>query len=195
MIQSSKIWRGFTVSSIIFVLIFIAGIVGLLAQTNDDDGIGEDKVSSDTTKGNGFLRSGMSLLEIGLFLGGIGAFVGGIAAAVAIIRRKQPQIQVVLATSKDISELLENRQSDESAQVEKVVKNVERNPRASFIDKTIAHAYRLQQNGRIDEARQKWRALADYAEKKMMTSPNVLEYLLDIFYRKERRCLRLKVRM
>ena len=30
----------------------------------------------------------------------------------------------------------------------------------------MADAYRLQQNGRIDEARQKWRALADYAERK-----------------------------
>ena len=99
MIQFSKTWCRFTIVSIILVLAFIAGIVGPLAQTTQDSVGDKNQSSSDTTKKDGFLGSGMSLLEIGLFLGGIGAFFGGIAAVVVIIRRKQPQIQLVLPTS------------------------------------------------------------------------------------------------
>lgn len=166
----SKIWRGFTVFSIIFVLIFIAGIVGLLAQTLNDDGIGEDKVSSDTAKEKGLFGTSISIGDldsIGGFVGGITALIVAIVAGIRfLIRRRQPSIQILLATSEDISKFLRDRQSNEFSRVEKVVKNVERNPKASFVEKTMADAYRLQQNGRIDEARQKWRALADYAERK-----------------------------
>jgi len=136
-------------------------MIGLLAQTGQDSVGNKNQSSSDTTKKNGFLGSGMSLLEIGLFLGSIGAFLSGIAAVVILIRRKQPQIQLVLPTSEDISKFLKNGQSDESSRVEKVVQNVERNPKASLVDKAMADAYRLQQDGKIDEAIQMWRDIAD----------------------------------
>ena len=168
MIQSSKV--GLIGSAIIFVLIFIAGIVGLLAQTTDDDGIGKDKVSSDTAKEKGLFGTNISIGD----LGSIGGFVGGITALVVaivasirfLIRRRQPSIQILLATSEDISKFLKDERSNKSSRVEKVVRSVEQNPRASFVDKAIAHAYRLQADGKIDEARQKWRTVADYAKRK-----------------------------
>ena len=48
--------------------------------------------------------------------------------------------------------------------VEKVVRRVERNSKASFFDKAIANAYRFQKDGRINEALQKWRDIANHAE-------------------------------
>ena len=109
----------------------------------------------------------MSLLEICLSLGGIGAFLGGITALIRHHKsdRQMPLIQIV-ESSVHIDNLLKDRQSGEYSRVEKIVQNVERSPKASFVEKTTVDAYRLQQIGRIDEARQKWRALADYAERK-----------------------------
>ena len=98
-------------------------------------------------------------------LGSIGGFVGGIAAVVTLVRRRnQPSIQEVLETSEDITVLLENKESKEYSQAEKIVQNVERSRKSSFVDKTLANAYRLQRSGRINEALQRWRDLADYAE-------------------------------
>ena len=97
-------------------------------------------------------------------LGSISVFVGGIAAVIALIRRRNlPSIQEVLRTSEDIAVLLENKESEEYALVEKVVRRVERNSKASFFDKALAHAYRFQADGRIDEALQKWRDIANHA--------------------------------
>ena len=167
MIQFSKTWCKFTTVATILVLIFIAGIVGLSAQTSKDSTESKNQSSSDTTKQNGIFGSGMNLLEIGLFLGGIGAFLGGIAA---LIRRHKsdpqtPLIQIV-ESSVYIDNLLKDKRSEEFSRIEKIVQNVEQSSKASFVEKTTADAYRLQQSGRIDEARQKWRALADYAERK-----------------------------
>ena len=61
MIRSSKMWRGFMVSAIIFVLIFIAGMVGLLAQTTHD-GVDKDKLSSDLSKEKGLFGTSISLV-------------------------------------------------------------------------------------------------------------------------------------
>ena len=98
-------------------------------------------------------------------VGSIAGFVGGIAAVVTLIRRRKlPLIQEVLKTSEDIVVLLEDKESKEYASVEKVVRNVERNSKASFFDKAIANAYRFQVDGRIDEALQKWRDIANHAE-------------------------------
>ena len=164
MIQFSKTWYRFTIVATILVLIFIAGIFGLSAQTTQDS---TDDKNQSSTKGTGFLGSGMSLLEICLSLGGIGAFLGGITALIRRHKsdRQMPLIQIV-ESSVHIDNLLKDRQSAEYSRVEKIVQNVERSPKASFVEKTTVDAYRLQQNGRIDEARQKWRVLADYAERK-----------------------------
>ena len=169
MIRFSKIWYGFAVIVTILILIFMAGMAGLLTQTPQDSVVDKDLSSSDTTKRNGFLGSGMDLEKTILFLvailGGVGACVGGIAAVVALIRRRKlPSIQEVLKTSEDIIVLLEDKESKEYASVEKVVRNVERNSKASFFDKAIANAYRFQVDGRIDEALQKWRDIANHAE-------------------------------
>ena len=161
MIQSSKMWRGFTVSSIIFVLIFITGIVELLSQTTDDDGIEKDKSSSNTTNVETLFGINISLKGLSY----IGTFLLGIAAIIALIlHRKPPPIQIVVPNSVDIENLLKNRQSDKYLQVEKVVQKVEQDPKASYIKKALADAYRLQQNEKIDETREKWRSIADYAE-------------------------------
>ena len=44
------------------------------------------------------------------------------------------------------------------------VESVRENPEASLIDKTIAHAVSLQQQGKRDDAIEKWRAIAHIAE-------------------------------
>ena len=63
MIQFSKV--GLVVSAIIFVLVFITGIIGLLAQTTHDDGIDEDKLSSDTGKEKGLFGTSISIGDLG----------------------------------------------------------------------------------------------------------------------------------
>ena len=158
MTRSSKTWNKFTAVAAILVLIFIAGLVEVLAQTTQDNVVDKNQSSNSTTNENGFLGSGMSLLEISLFWGGYRRVLGR-SAAVALIRRRQLSIQVIIATSEDISKFLRDKQSDEFSRIEKVVKNVERNPKASFVDKTIAYSYRLQADKRINEALQKWRDL------------------------------------
>ena len=174
MIQFSKTWCRFTIVAMILVLTFTAGMIELLAQTTHDDGIEKDKLSNDTAKEKELFGTSISIGD----LGSIGGFVGGITALVVaivagirfLIRRgksdpQRPLIQIV-ESSVYIDNLLRDRESEKFSRVEKIVQNVERNPRASFVEKTTVDAYRLQQNGRIDEARQKWRDLADYAERK-----------------------------
>lgn len=172
MIQSSKM--GLMGSVIIFVLIFIVGMAGLLAQTIHDDGIDKDKLSRDTAKEKGLFGTSISIGD----LGGIGGFVGGITTLVVaivagirfLIRRGKsvPQIPLIqiVESSVYIDNLLKDKRSQEFSRVEKIVQNVEQSSKIPFMEKTTADAYRLQQDGRIDEARQKWRAIADYAERK-----------------------------
>ncbi len=161
MIQFSKVWCGFTVVATILVLIFITGLLGLSAQTTQDGVVAKDKSSNDTAKREGLFGSGISLED----LSNIGGFLVGIVAVVSIIIfRKQPPIQVLLPTSEDIHKSIKGEQSNESSRVEKAVQNVERNPKASFVDKTTASAYRLQQSKNIDEALQMWCKIVDYAE-------------------------------
>ncbi len=161
MVRFSKGRFRFRIIGVIFVLIFIVGAVGLLAQTTQDSLIDKDRPSSNTTKKDGLFGSSISLL--GWFTIG-GTIVGIISLVINLIRRKQPSIQVVLITSEDISKFINDKQSNESSRVEKVVQSIERNPKASFVDKTIADAYRLQQDGRIDEAIQVWSGIAKDAE-------------------------------
>ena len=165
MMQFSKICYGFTAVATILVLIFIAGIVGLSAQTTQDGTVVKDKSSNDATKKDGLFGSSINLED----LNNIGGFLVGIAAILTLIftlifLRRQPPIQILLATSEDISKFLKDERSNKSSRVEKVVQNVERNRKASFVDKAIAHAYRLQADNKINEACQKWQDIANYAE-------------------------------
>ncbi len=127
------------------------------------------KVAKWYDKHGGLVRNGMDSKEIIFYIiaamGSIGVFVGGIAAVIALIRRRNlPSIQEVLGTSEDITFLLEDKKSEEYALVEKVVRRVERNSKASFYDKALANAYRFQNDERIDDALQKWRDIANHAE-------------------------------
>lgn len=154
---------------IILVPLFIVGMVDLSAQTMQHNGVDENQSSNDTTEGNGLLGGDIDFKKVILFLvailGGIGTLVVCIIAVVVLVRHlKLPSIQEVLGTSEDIIVVLENKESEEYSWVEKVVRKVERNSSASFLDKAIAHAYRCQEDERIDEALQKWRAIANYAE-------------------------------
>ena len=54
--------------------------------------------------------------------------------------------------------------ADHPEEAKQVVANVRENPRASLIDKAIADAVSLQQQGKRDDAIEKWRALAHIAE-------------------------------
>lgn len=53
---------------------------------------------------------------------------------------------------------------DEPDGVGRAVKNVQNNPKASLIDKAVAHAALLQRQGNRDDAVKKWRAIARIAE-------------------------------
>lgn len=156
----------------------MAGMIGLLlAQTTHDDGVDNDKLSNDTAKEKGLFGSRLSLGD----LGSIGGFVGGITALVVaivagiyfLIRPANSEYQTtlirILESSANIDNLLKDNESEEFSRVEKVVLNVEGSHKASFVEKTAADAYRLQQNGKINEARQKWHAIAEYAERKNNT--------------------------
>ena len=136
MMRFSKIWCRFTIVAMILALLFITG---LSAQTTQDSPVAKDKSSNDATQRDGLFGSGINLED----LNNIGGFLVGIAAILTLIftlifLRRQPPIQVLLATSEDISKFLKDGQSDESSRVEKVVRNVERNRKASFVDKAIA---------------------------------------------------------
>ena len=54
--------------------------------------------------------------------------------------------------------------ADHPEEAKQVVANVRENPRASLIDKAIADAVSLQQQGKREDAIEKWRALAHIAE-------------------------------
>ncbi len=54
--------------------------------------------------------------------------------------------------------------ADEPEEAQQAVENVQNNPEASLIDKAIAHAVSLQQQGKRDDAIEKWRAIAHVAE-------------------------------
>ena len=54
--------------------------------------------------------------------------------------------------------------ADNPEEAQQAVENVRENPEASLVNKAIAHAVSLQQQGKRDEAIEKWRAIAHVAE-------------------------------
>lgn len=56
------------------------------------------------------------------------------------------------------------REPDRAREAAEAVQEVRRNPEASLIDRAIAEAYSLQQAGRMDDAIEKWRSIANVAE-------------------------------
>ncbi len=56
------------------------------------------------------------------------------------------------------------REPDRAREAAEAVQEVRRNPEASLMDRAIAEAYSLQQAGRMDDAIEKWRSIANVAE-------------------------------
>ena len=56
------------------------------------------------------------------------------------------------------------REPDRAQEAAEAVQEVRRNPEASLMDRAIADAYSLQRAGRIDDAIERWRSIANIAE-------------------------------
>ena len=69
-----------------------------------------------------------------------------------------------VADAQRIRELTAEAAAKNPAEAHQAVKNTRENPKASLIDKAIANALNLQQQGRNKEAIKKWRGLARVAE-------------------------------
>ena len=67
-------------------------------------------------------------------------------------------------TSEDISKLIQPGTSEASSEVENLLQKIQQDPGASVIDKAIAEANRLQQEGKVDEAIKKWSSIANISE-------------------------------
>ena len=68
-------------------------------------------------------------------------------------------------SSRLVREMSAQTAADDPEKAGQAVANVRENPQASLMDKAIARALSLQQQGKRDEAIQKWRAVARVAEK------------------------------
>ena len=97
----------------------------------------------------------------GVLLGGIGTLLLGIAAVLTVIR---PNRVEVILPDEYISELRQLERREESLEIEKSLRKVEQNPKASFMNKAIAEIYRLEQVGKIDESIERWHSIADITE-------------------------------
>ena len=67
-------------------------------------------------------------------------------------------------TSEDISKLVQSGESEVPAAVGSLLQTIQRDPGASVIDKAIAEAFRLQQEGKVDDAIEKWGSIASISE-------------------------------
>ena len=77
------------------------------------------------------------------------------------------RIEGLLSESEERVQLIRNLTAEAAVNdpdTEQAVKNVRENPQASLTDKAIANAISLQQQGKRDEAIEKWRAVAHIAE-------------------------------
>ena len=67
-------------------------------------------------------------------------------------------------TSQDITKLIQSGKSEASAEVEHLLRTIQRAPGISVIDKAIAGAFRLQQEGKTDDAIKQWSSIANISE-------------------------------
>ena len=70
-------------------------------------------------------------------------------------------------SSRDISKLVQSEKSEASLEVRnslQKIQQIQQNPGASVIDKAIVDAFRLQQEGKIDDAIKKWSSIANISE-------------------------------
>ena len=67
-------------------------------------------------------------------------------------------------TSGDITKLVQSRTSEVSPEVESLLRTIQRDPGSSIIDKAIVEAFRLQQEGKVDDAIENWSSIANISE-------------------------------
>ena len=79
--------------------------------------------------------------------------IGTLLLGIAAIRPNSLDLNL---NSEDIIKIVQSIKSEKSSQIEKSLQQVEGNPKASVTDKAIVEAYRLQQDGKIEDAIEKW---------------------------------------
>ena len=105
-----------------------------------------------------YLQQSISVItSVGVALVAIGAIFMSIA-------ENRSNIIELNLNSEDIVKIIQSAKSEELSQIEKSLQSVEREPKASIMNKAVADAYRLQQVGRIDDAIEKWHSIANIAE-------------------------------
>ena len=67
-------------------------------------------------------------------------------------------------TSQDITKFVQSGKSEASPEVEGLLRTIQRDPGTSVIDKAIAGAFRLQQEGKTDDAIKQWSSIANISE-------------------------------
>ena len=67
-------------------------------------------------------------------------------------------------TSGDITKLVQSEKSEVSSEVESILRTIGRDPGTSVIDNAIIEAVRLWQEGKIDDAIEKWSSIASISE-------------------------------
>ena len=67
-------------------------------------------------------------------------------------------------TSGDITKLVQPGTSEVSPEVREFLQTIQRDPGASVIDKAIVEAFRLQQEGKMDDAIKKWDSIVNISE-------------------------------
>ena len=87
--------------------------------------------------------------------------IGTLLLGIAAIRPDSLDLNL---NSEAIVKIIQAIKSKESLEIEKSLRKVELDPRASVTDKAIAEAYRLQQDGKIEGAIEKWSSIANIAD-------------------------------
>ncbi len=94
---------------------------------------------------------------LNVILGFCGLIITSLSVVIAflVFRRSKPPLEL---TSEEVSK------PENANEVEGYIRAIERNSKASLIDKAVADAYVLQRAEKIEEAIEKWRSIANIAE-------------------------------
>ena len=110
-----------------------------------------------------FLQHPIAVITcIGIFFGGLGTLFMGIKA----IRSNNSNLSL---SGEDMFRFIQvvrsdETLSDETLQIEKSLQEVKGNPKASVLDRAIAEVFKLQTDGKIDKAIERWQSIANIAE-------------------------------
>ena len=95
---------------------------------------------------------------------GTSGWVVAIVAIIALVSPKVIQVEVKF-TSESINTLFQSENTAKFLALEKSLRKVEQDPKASVMNKAVVEAYKLKQVGKIDESIEKWRSIANIAER------------------------------